>query len=506
MSETILTLESVSRSFAGVHALSDVSLALGRGRVLGLIGQNGAGKSTLMNVIGGVLKPDAGTMTLGGAPYAPQNPGQASGAGIAFIHQELNLFGNLSIAENIFIDRFPLRRLGPLSLVDRAALNTRTRALLEQVYLELPSETPIDRLSPGERQLIEVAKALQLDANVIIFDEPTTSLTARETERLFSLIERLRSDGKSMIYISHILADVMRIADDVAVLRDGRLVASGPRAEFDIGRMITLMVGRAIEQLYPERTSAPLPQVLLTTRSLSAKGIVKDVNLVLHSGEVLGLFGLMGSGRTELTRILFGLDGFDAGEIEIGGVPIARHSPRASIERGLALITENRREEGLLMSLEIADNMTLSVLPAFAVTPLQVVDPARLRSEARKVADALHIKAASVAQPAGSLSGGNQQKVVLAKWLMTRPAVFLMDEPTRGVDVAAKREIYSIVDRLAANGGGVVFISSEIEELIAMCDRILVMSRGEIVGSFDRAAFDKERILRAAFREQVEAA
>ena len=261
MSEAILTLESVSRSFAGVHALSDVSLALGRGRVLGLIGQNGAGKSTLMNVIGGVLKPDAGTMTLGGAPYAPQNPGQASAAGVAFIHQELNLFGNLSIAENIFIDRLPLRRLGPLSLVDRAALNARTHALLEQVYLELPSETPIDRLSPGERQLVEVAKALQLDANVIIFDEPTTSLTARETERLFSLIERLRSDGKSMIYISHILADVMRVADDVAVLRDGRLIASRPRAEFDIGGIwrnrAEFLIGRPTDHPVPDPQVAP---------------------------------------------------------------------------------------------------------------------------------------------------------------------------------------------------------------------------------------------------------
>jgi ribose transport system ATP-binding protein len=506
MSDAILALDGISKSFAGVRVLTDVSLALGRGRILGLVGQNGAGKSTLMNAIGGVLKPDAGMMTLAGAPYAPQGPREASRAGIAFIHQELNLFDNLSIAENIFIDSFPRRRVGPLALVDRSALLRRTRALLEQVELDLAPDTPIDRLSPGERQLVEVAKALQLDAAVIIFDEPTTSLTARETERLFGLIERLRRDGKSMIYISHILGDVIRLADDVAVLRDGKLVAAGPRSGFDVDRMIALMVGRAIEQLYPSRTSLPMPEVVLATRGLGASGLVRDIDFELHAGEVLGVFGLMGSGRTELARILFGLDAFDAGGIEIDGRPVTRRSARASIASGLAFVTENRREEGLLMSMEIAENMTLAVLPAFGTTPLQFVDPARLRAAAGTVAASLQIKAASITQPAASLSGGNQQKVVLAKWLMTEPSVFIMDEPTRGVDVAAKHEIYAIIDRLAANAGGVLFISSEIEELLAMCDRILVMSRGEIVDTFHRSAFYKERILRAAFREQAAAA
>ena len=506
MSDDILSLQDISKAFFGIHALRNVSLTLGRGRVVGLIGQNGAGKSTLMNVIGGVVRPDSGGMVLDGLPYTPQSPAHASRAGIAFIHQELNLFSNLSIAENIFIDGFPSRRFGPLALVDRPAMQARARDLLAQVDLDLAPETLVERLSPGERQLVEVAKALQLDAPIIIFDEPTTSLTARETERLFGLIERLRQSGKSLIYISHILGDVMRVADDIAVLRDGELTAFGPGREFDISRMITLMIGRAIEQLYPERTSAPQPAVLLATRDLSAKGVVKNINLALHRGEVLGLFGLMGSGRTELARILFGLDTFDSGEIRLGGQPVHRNSPRRSISRRIAFITENRREEGLLMNMDIAENIALAALPKFGATPLQLIKQERLTSAATAVADLLGIKVGSISQPAKSLSGGNQQKVVLAKWLMSEPAVFLMDEPTRGIDVAAKREIYSMIDRLAGDGGAVLFISSEIEELLAMCDRILVMSRGEIVGKFTREAFDKEQILRSAFREHEVAA
>ena len=475
MSDAILSLERISKTFFGIHALRDVSLTVGRGRVVGLIGQNGAGKSTLMNVIGGVVQADSGEMVLDGLPYTPQNPAHASRAGVAFIHQELNLFSNLSIAENIFIDRFPHRRFGPLGLVDRPAMHGRARNLLAQVDLDLAPETLVERLSPGERQLVEVAKALHLDAPLIIFDEPTTSLTARETDRLFGLIERLRRSGKSMIYISHILGDVMRVADDIAVLRDGELTAFGPVWEFDVSRMITLMIGRAIEQLYPARTSVPQRTVLLATRNLSAKGVIKDINLTLHRGEVLGMFGLMGSGRTELARILFGLDLFDSGEIRLDGQPVERNSPRNSIGRGIAFITENWREEGLLMNKEIAENIALAALPRFGATPLQFIEQERLASAAKAVADLLGIKAGSTSLPAKSLSGGNQQKVVLAKWLMSEPSIFLMDEPTRGIDVAAKaRNLYDH-HRLARDGGAVLFISSEIEELLAMCDRILVM-------------------------------
>lgn len=503
MSGAMLELRGIAKAFFGVHALSGVDLDVAGGRVLGLVGQNGAGKSTLMNIIGGVLLPDEGSMRLDGEAYAPRQPSDASGRGIAFIHQELNLFTNLTIAENIFLDRFPVRRVGPFAMIDRGALRAKTSELLAQVALDLTPDTAVERLSPGEKQLVEVAKALQLDARTIIFDEPTTSLTARETERLFDLVGRLRASGKTIIYISHILADVMRLADDIAILRDGELVESGEKSAFDAGRMIALMVGRNLDQLYPDRLSTPSDNLVLAAKSVSARGLVQNIDLTLHSGEVLGIFGLMGSGRTELARILFGVERFDHGEIAIGGRTFARTSPRNSIANRVSFITENRREEGLMMSLSIADNIALAALPSFVSAPLMVVDRPRMLDTARELAAALQIKSGAVdVQPAKSLSGGNQQKVVIAKWLMSGATVFVMDEPTRGVDVGAKYEIYSIINELAANGGGLLFISSEIEELMAMCDRILVMSRGEIVRNFPRSDFDKEQILSAAFGEQ----
>jgi ribose transport system ATP-binding protein len=500
-----LELRGISKSFFGVYALRDVSLNIDKGRILGLIGQNGAGKSTLMNIIGGVVQPDAGSMLLNEQPYTPRNPASANQKGIAFIHQELNLFSNLSIAENIFIDNFPQRRIGPLAWIDLSKLRTLTHDLLAQVDLQLAPETAVEWLSPGERQLVEIGRALQLDASIIIFDEPTTSLTARETKRLFEIMNRLREAGKTIIYISHILADVMTLADDIAVLRDGELVDIGTEAQFDINRMISLMVGRSIEQLYPTRSASSSQMPVLQTKHLTERGIIKDISFTLHKGEVLGLFGLMGSGRTELARTLFGMDSFESGEIVVHGTGIHKTSPRDSIRHRVAFVTENRREEGLLMNLPIAENIALVSLSEFATTPLQLVDQPRLLAMANSVSSALQIKASAIdLQLAKSLSGGNQQKVVIAKWLMSSPSIFIMDEPTRGIDVSAKYEIYSIINDLAAKDGAVLFISSELEELMMMCDRLLVMSRGEIVGEFEQADFDKEQILRSAFREGSE--
>ncbi|MGH6924624.1 MAG: sugar ABC transporter ATP-binding protein [Propylenella sp.] len=502
MSDAILKLSGISKAFAGIHAVREVNLSLGRGSILGLIGQNGAGKSTLVNIIGGVVRADKGTMHLDGADYAPRNPSDAVEHGISFIHQELNLFTNLSIAENIFLGGFPKQHIGPLALIDRRTLHTRTEALLSEVNLDRAPDTTLDRLSPGERQLVEVAKALQFDAKIIIFDEPTTSLTTRETDRLFRLIQRLNAAGKSIIYISHILADVVRLADHIAILRDGELTAAGTASDFTIPRMITAMVGRTLEQLNPSRQSRRQDRVILAAEKLAAAGILKDVSFRLYAGEVLGVFGLMGSGRTELARTLFGLESYDSGEITVNNRRLTGHSPRACIRSGVAFVTENRREEGLLMGAAVAENIALVALPKLSMTPIEFLDQNRIRNTASALAEALRIKTASLDQPVASLSGGNQQKVVIAKWLVSEPSVFLMDEPTRGIDVGAKFEIYGLIDRLTREEAGVLFISSELEELMTISDRILVMSRGEIVGTFERANFDRELIVAAAFREE----
>jgi ribose transport system ATP-binding protein len=503
MSGPIYRFEHVNKGFFGVPVIKDLTLEIGKGRVLGLVGQNGAGKSTLMNLMGGNLALDSGAMAFDGKPYAPASAHDAETAGIAFIHQELNLFSNLSIAENIFLSAMPK---GMGNFIDTKRLRQRTAELLREVDLDLPPDMLVERLSPGERQLVEVTKALHLDAKLVIFDEPTTSLTPRETARLFALINRLRGAGKSIVYISHILADVEKLADDVAVLRDGRLVAGGPVAAFPAATMINAMLGRDIDQLYPPYERAVQDETMLEAKGLSLRGVIKDISFTLRRGEILGLFGLMGAGRTELARILFGLDRFHRGELVVDGRVVTRQSPRSAIASRLAFITENRREEGLMMNAPIADNIALAALSRHVSGP-GFIDRRAMIASASELATALQIKSGAIdMQPVRSLSGGNQQKVVIAKWLMAGPAIFILDEPTRGIDVAAKYEIYAITQRLASEGCGILLISSEIEEAMAMCDRILVMRQGEISGEFARADFGTEPILRAAFGEEGRAA
>jgi ribose transport system ATP-binding protein len=493
----ILTLQNIHKTFFGVPALRDVSVNVNEGRILGLIGENGAGKSTLMNIIGGVVSADSGTMTLAGQNYMPRKPSDATKNGIAFIHQELNLFTNLSIAENIFIDSFPKRGL----FIDKAKMQKRVAELLRAVGLNASPDTLVDNLSPGERQLVEIVSALNIDAKLIIFDEPTTSLTARETERLFALIHRLREERRSMIYISHILNDIKTLSDDVAVLRDGNYVGGGETKDFDIRRMISLMIGRDLEQLYPASQMTPSTQPILQVKNLSEDGIVHNMSFNVHKGEVLGLFGLMGSGRSELARMIFGIDSYSQGEVWLENQKLTQ-STKAAIQNKMAFVTENRREEGLMMEATITHNLALVSLDDFARTPLRVVDEPALVTASKEVSSNLRVKAADITrQSAKSLSGGNQQKVVIGKWLMSKPKLFILDEPTRGVDVGAKYEIYSIIHELAKAGSGLLMISSEVEELIGMCDRIVVMSRGELVAEFAEKPFDREIILRAAFRE-----
>jgi ribose transport system ATP-binding protein len=503
MIEPLLHLDGITKEWFGVPAVSDLKLAVPRGQVIGIIGENGAGKSTLMNVIGGVVPPTRGAMRLKGAPYAPAAPVDATRVGIAFIHQELNLFTNLSILDNVFITGFP-RRFG---LSDRRAAARTTRTLLERLDIRHDPETLVEDLAPGERQLVEIAKALHRSADLIIFDEPTTSLTPRETSRLFKVITRLRDEGRTVIYISHILSDVRALCDRIAVLRDGRLVDEGPTAEFGIARMIRSMIGRELSSLFPPRSAAPSEKVLVEAKGISQPGVVENISFTVRAGEMLGLFGLMGSGRSELARILFGLDPAASGTLSVAG-RTAAGGPIARIADGIAFVTENRREEGLLMDAPVAENISLATVGRLGRGPLGLLDRETELATAEQAKADLSIRASDLTRlPVRSLSGGNQQKVVIAKWLAAAPRLFILDEPTRGVDVGAKYEIYALADRLAAAGNAVLFISSELEELTGMCDRILVMNRGEITADFARAPdtphFDREALLAAAFREVV---
>ena len=492
----LLQFESVGKSFLGVEVLRAVSFDVGPGRVVGLVGENGAGKSTLMNLLGGNLRPDAGSMRFQGAIYAPRHPRDARLAGIGFVHQELNLFADLDLAENLFLADFPTR--GPL--IRRRELHGRAAALLQRVGLGLPPTTPVGRLSTGERQLLEVARALSFDARLIILDEPTTSLSVPERERLFALVRQLRAEGRSLIYISHTLGEVLALADDVVVLRDGAVVGQGTAAEFDTGRLVALMVGRELKQLFPRRQSPIRPggAPWLEVRGLGQPGVVQDISFTLQRGEVLGISGLMGAGRTELVRILFGLDPHATGTITLDGKPLTG-PPRERIRQGLALLTESRREDGLCLEASVADNVALVTLGRHARTPLRLLSFAGLREALAKVRVAVRLQPRLTDQQSvQTLSGGNQQKVVLAKWLLAEPRVLLLDEPTRGIDVGAKAEIYQLIHELADRGAGVLVISSELEELTGLCDRLLVLNRGRITGEFTREGFDSTAILRAA--------
>ncbi len=530
----LLSFRGVGKGFFGVKVLKDVTFNVGMGRVVGLVGENGAGKSTLMNLLGGNLQPDAGDMAFNGSPYAPRNPRDARSAGIGFVHQELNLFPNLSIAENLFLTSFPVqgepegpRKPGVVRFpfIDRRRLRDLAASLLARVGLPVAPDTLVERLSSGERQLVEIAHALSFDARLIILDEPTTSLSARECERLFALIRQLREEGRSLIYISHTLGDVLRLCDDLVILRDGQVVGRGQVGQFDQGRLVSLMVGRELKQLFPSRRNrpkeAPSPSSavqtpdsevapshrkpatagngpLLEARNLSQPGVVRDISFTLHRGEVLGLSGLMGAGRTELARILFGLDPHESGSVAVAGRPLTG-SPRRRIRQGMALLTESRREDGLCLEASVADNLALVTLARHGHTPLRLLRLDGLRKALANVREAVRLQPRLTdEQPVKTLSGGNQQKIVLAKWLLAEPQVLILDEPTRGIDVGAKFEIYQLIHELADRGAGVLVISSDLEELTGICDRLLVMSQGRITDELTRAEFDRERILQAA--------
>jgi len=496
----LLTFDSIRKSFGGVAVLKGVSLDVHAGRTLGLVGENGAGKSTLMNILGGNVQADAGRMTLGGRLHAPKRPADAATAGIAFVHQELNLFPNLTVAENMFLTRFPTSRA--FSFIRRDQLCRRTATLLADVGLNVPPGTLVERLSAGERQLVEIAKALSFEPQLLILDEPTTSLSERETGHLFAVLHRWRTRGLAMIYISHHLAEVLRLCDDLCVLRDGEVVGRGPPSSFDAERLVSLMVGRSLTQGFPvRRAKRQAGPPALEVAELTEPGRVRNITLTLNRGEVLGLAGLLGAGRSELARILFGLDRAQSGAIRVHGIELGRASVARRIRHGLAYLTEDRHDEGLCLEASIAENIAMVILRQQARPPLGALHLDALARAVARIRAAVGLTpTARDDQPVKTLSGGHQQKVVLAKWLLAKPSVLILDEPTRGIDVGAKFEIYQLIRQLADDGAGVLLISSEIEELIGLCDRILVMRRGEIVEELAREGFDRERLLRAALQ------
>lgn len=498
----VLEIKGICKSFFGVQVLHDVTFALGQNEILGLCGENGSGKSTTMNIIGGVLPADNGSIVIRGQAYAPSTPNDARDQGIAFIHQELNLFENLSIEENFFVGNFPI--ISPfLPIIRKSVIRETAKESLLKVGLDISPATLIGSLSIGERQLVEIARALAAEAKIIILDEPTTSLAKTEVARLFELMQDLRDSGISMIYISHAIDDVLEICDRVVVLRDGAVTGGGITKYLSKSDIVSNMVGRNIDQYFPPRDTTPTSTIVMSAKNLSSHGLVDDISFDLFAGEVLGVSGLMGAGRSELANILFGLIPTDSGETWLHG-DFLQPGITKRIEAGMAFLTEDRRSGGLLMESSVQENIILVALKKISSRYLGILNPQLTTEMSNKYSKTVQLKAGSLETLAKHLSGGNQQKLVLGKWLMQEPRVFILDEPTRGIDVGAKYEIYKLINELAAKGSGVLLISSEIEELMGMCDRILVMNRGEIVSEFSQDQFNDQNILEAAMTSRTD--
>ena len=490
-----LRLTGLSKSYPGVRALADFGTEIGPGDVIGIVGENGAGKSTLMKILGGVIEPDSGTVEIDGVGFSGLTVGGSMRAGIAFVHQELNLFDNLDVAANIYIGREP-KKFGPLQLVDRERLSAMVKPYLERLGATFGPDTPVSRLSLAQRQMVEIAKALSLDARLVILDEPTSSLPTAETEKLLEVIAGLKADGIAVIFISHRLHEVVEACDRVLVLRDGRLVGALAGDEITHDAMVKLMVGRALKVAY-SAPAAPRSEAAVSIRNLRTSAYpFREVSLDIYRGEILGVAGLVGSGRTELARALFGIDKTEGGTIELEGRPVRFSSSAEAVKAGVFLVPEDRKGMGLLLDLAITQNVTLPNLRSYArgITVSREAE----REQAEKSRADLDIRAPSVAVRAGALSGGNQQKVVLAKWLAMNPKVMIFDEPTRGIDVGAKSEIYRLMRNLSDAGVAVLMISSDMEEVIGVSDRVAVMHEGRISGVLERQQCSEENILRLA--------
>ncbi|CAM2138680.1 Ribose import ATP-binding protein RbsA [Pararobbsia alpina] len=495
-----LEMHRASKSFGRVRALEDGSLTLWPGEVHALLGENGAGKSTLVKLLAGVYQPDGGELRIDGEPRTFSTPADARNAGIAVIYQEPTLFFDLSIAENIYMGRQPCDRAGRIRY---DAMHAEVDSLLESLGVPLRAQQPVRGLSIADQQVVEIAKALSLNANVLIMDEPTAALSLPEVQRLFAIAEKLRTRGVAILFITHRLDEVFQLTQRITIMRDGRTVHFAMTSEMTTDSIVAKMVGRDLDTFYPKAETTP-GDVALSVRGLTRTGVFRDISFEVRHGEIVALAGLVGAGRSEVARAIFGIDPVDAGEVQLLGKRLTLGKPAVSVRSGLALVPEDRRGQGLALELSIARNASLTVLGR--LTRGGLISSRSEEQLAQTWGQRLRLKAASMTVPVGTLSGGNQQKVVIGKWLAADPKVLIIDEPTRGIDVGAKAEVYRTMADLVRNGMAVLMISSELPEVLGMADRVLVMHEGRLSAELTRAEANEERIMSAALGQRWERA
>ena len=494
-------MRGIGKRFPGVVALDNVGIEVGKGEVVALCGENGAGKSTMMKILGGVYQPDGGEILVDGQSVKINNVVDAMKLGIAFIHQELNVLDNLDVAANVFLGREPL--IKPFHLIDRKKIHADTEPLLKRLGLDVSSRTRLDRLSIAQQQMVEIAKALSLNARIIIMDEPTSSLTLTETERLLELVIELKKQGVSVVYISHRLGEVNHIADRVVVFRDGKNAGGLDRSEISHDRIVSLMVGREIKSAYTASNAAKTPGYFKVRNCKSSRYPGKSVSFDATRGEILGFAGLVGAGRSEIAKAIVGLDAHGGAEVSIGGDTLKISTSREAIDHGIYLVPEDRRGEGLVTSMTVRENITLPSLKNFA--SLFMISRDKEKKVANEQIASLKVKTPGCETRVVNLSGGNQQKVVLGKWLSMSPKVMILDEPTRGIDVGAKAEIYRLMRELANNGAVILMISSDMEEVLNVSDRVAVMHEGKITGVLERADCKEENVMQLAVGKTIAA-
>jgi len=493
MEETILTMRGMTKSYFGIKALDGVSLDIRKGEVHALMGENGAGKSTLMKILTGLVKPDEGEIAFEGTKVQFPDPQSALRLGIAMIHQELNPIPEMTVAENIFLGREPHYPGTPF--VNKKKLEEQTRRLLEDFQFRAEPHTKVALLSVAQKQMLEIIKAISYQAKLIIMDEPTSALSESEVKTLFQTIARLKGQGVPIIYISHRMEEIFAISDRITILRDGKLIGTRNSSELDSDGLISMMVGRSLDAIYPKE-EATFGETVIEVRGLTRRPYFENVSFSARKGEILGIAGLMGAGRSEVMRAIFGIDRPDDGEVRMGGEPIKVGHPADAIRHGIAFVTEDRKELGLVLSRSIRENMTLASLSKASKGPF--VSRSAESEMCDEMTAGIRIKMNRMEQEVLTLSGGNQQKVVIAKWLLTSPKLLILDEPTRGIDVGAKAEIYRMMSKLAQQGMAIIMVSSELPEVLGMSDRILVMGEGEIRGEFIRGNITQEQILECA--------